>query len=134
MELTLLVLLANVINKTSGYSSSSGIKTAATYLMIIIVVVFLAYYSTKMLSKVNLFSGSTKYMKVIDKLPVSNDKSIILISVADKVEMIAVEKNMMTKIDDFDIAKFDVDVVQEMKKPKTFTEVLGVKRGKEFEE
>ncbi len=134
MSVKILVCLANLITKNTSYSSAEAVKTAGTYLLVILVVVFLAYYSTKMLSKVNLFSGSTKYMKVIDKLAISNDKSIILISVNDRVEMIGVDKNSMIKIDDFDGKDFDIDSVEvESKSTKSFTEILNVRKGKKLE-
>ncbi len=124
MEYKIFVL--NNLLLTSNKKASShlgGASGVITYVLIIAFVIGLAFYVTKLLSKVNIFSGSSKYMKVIDKLMISNDKSLILVKVNDRVEMLSINKSGVVKVDDFSAEDFP-DMTEKDESTLSFKNIL----------
>lgn len=68
-------------------------------------VLYLAYFSTKWLGKQMQFKQNSKYMQVVDKLYVDRDKVILIIKFQDSYKVIAMSSNAITDlgaIDDLD--------------------------------
>ena len=93
------------------------------YLIVVLAgVIALAYYATKWLSKRYVTQGQkTKYMKVIDRIGLGQDRTLNIVQVGEKVMLLGVTQHRIEKICDIDIA--DMPIVQE-NQSASFTNVL----------
>lgn len=84
------------------------------YLAIVLVVVgFLAYYSSRFLSKKSNSFLSGKYLNVIDRIMISNDKYILLIKAGEKIMIVGVTNQNMSLLGEMDKDEvLDLDNVQ----------------------
>ncbi|PIE77287.1 MAG: hypothetical protein CSA13_00185 [Clostridiales bacterium] len=83
-------------------ASTSYLLPSLAYIFVIVVVVALAYLTTVVVAK--LYGGrySANNIKIVERLNISNDKSLWLIELAEKHYFIAVDKNGIYKIDEID--------------------------------
>lgn len=56
-----------------------GVATALGTLLLVIAILFLTYYFTKHIGKGMIVKNKSRYMEIIDQLPVGQDKSVALI-------------------------------------------------------
>ena len=56
-----------------------GIFTALSTMLIIIAVLFAAWWFTKKIASGSRFSSQSRYMKIIDRIPLAQDRFIVLI-------------------------------------------------------
>ncbi|MFZ2538302.1 MAG: flagellar biosynthetic protein FliO [Oscillospiraceae bacterium] len=75
------------------------------YLVIVLVgVVALAYYVSKWLSKRCAVQGqNTKYLKVIDRIALGQDRTLCIVQVGDKAMLLGVTQHNIGKICDINI-------------------------------
>ena len=73
-----------------------GIFTAVGTLAVVIAVLFAAWWFTRKIAGGGRLGVQSRYMKVIDRIPVSQDKSIILVRVGDSIYMAGVASSGIT--------------------------------------
>ncbi len=79
-----------------------GIITAFSTLIVIIAVLFAAWWFTKKLASGGSFSPQSRYMKIIDRIPLSQDRFVVLIQVEEKVYMAGVTASQITLLAELD--------------------------------
>ena len=79
------------------------LKTVFVFIFSFAFVLALAYMTTRMVVIANVKKFKTKNMKLIEGISIGPQKSLQLVKIANKVVMIAVSKDSISKIDTFDI-------------------------------
>ncbi|MBC5689349.1 flagellar biosynthetic protein FliO [Mediterraneibacter sp. NSJ-55] len=72
------------------------ILTAAGTMAVVAAVLFLAWWCTRKLAGGSAYRGQSRYMKVIDRVAVAQDRSIILIQTGQKIYMAGVASSEIT--------------------------------------
>ena len=67
-----------------------GFFTAAGTLAVVVAVLFAAWWFTRKVAGGAGASGRSRYMRIIDRIPLSQDKSIILVQIGEKIYMAGV--------------------------------------------
>ncbi len=83
----------------AGVSNISPFVKAFSYLGAVLLVLFLAYLSTKFLANLNFSNVKNKHIKLVDKFFISSDRSILLIKVASKFYLVASDKTGLKILD-----------------------------------
>lgn len=79
-----------------------GIFTAFSTLIVIIAVLFAAWWFTKKIASHGSFSPQSRYMKIIDRIPLSQDRFIVLVQTGEKVYMAGVTASQITLLAELD--------------------------------
>ncbi len=82
-----------------GADPISPLVKVFSYLGIVIFVLFLAYLSTKFLTRLNFSKMQNRNIKLLDKFFISSDKSILLIKVEKKVYLLSSDKTGLRLLD-----------------------------------
>lgn len=72
------------------------------YLVILVGILFMAYYTTKLLGKGMGVRQSTGGMNVLDKMSVSRDSFLLVVEIQDQIMLLGVSPAGITKIKDLD--------------------------------
>jgi len=72
----------------------------------VVLIIFLAYWCTKWLTKKYNSFSSGKHIKVLERCMISQDKILVLSRVKDKVYFMAITAQGVTTIDTWDSAEF----------------------------
>lgn len=81
----------------------SRVFTVIVTLIIFIVILYLAYITTKSLGKrYSIFNTQEKNIKILDYLKIGNDKTLMIVKVGGKALLIGVSKEHMEYICDVD--------------------------------
>ncbi len=83
----------------AGVSYISPFAKTLSYLGAVIFVLFLAYLSTKFLSRLNISNVKNKNMRLVDKFFISSDRSILLFKVEKKFYLMASDKTGLKVLD-----------------------------------
>lgn len=86
-----------------------AVKTVLTFVLSFAFVIALAYMTTKLVVFTNIKKCKTKNMKIVEGISVGPQKSLQLVKVADKVVLIAISKDNISKIETFDAKDINVD-------------------------
>lgn len=73
-----------------------GMLTAVGTLAVVIAVLFAAWWFTRKIAAGAQLGAQSRYMKVIDRIPVSQDKFIILVQAGEYIYMAGVASNGIT--------------------------------------
>lgn len=99
---------------TSMLTGSSSFATVLFTLVAMVVVLALAYYTTRWLGKrINTGSG-TGLIKVLDKTMIGQGKLLAVIKIGDKTMLVGVAENSITKL--CDIEESDIVLEDNSKK------------------
>ncbi len=82
-----------------GSDPISPLLQVFSYLGIVILVLILAYLSTKFLTRLNFSKMQNRNIKLLDKFFISSDKSIYLIKVEKKVYLLSSDKTGLRLLD-----------------------------------
>ncbi len=101
------------------------------YVIAIVVIVVLAYFTTRFVGKVYSFGFKSRYLKLVDRVTIPPDKMIVLVEFADKLYLLASDKSGVSLIDTLDpeIIK-TIDSQNTEEETKSFLDFLNVKRRK----
>ncbi len=99
----------------STVNSISPFAEGLTYLGAVLLVLFLAYMSTKFLSRMNFSNVKNKHIKLIDKFFISSDRSILLFKVEKKVYLIASDKTGLKILDSLSEEEIPTYIAEEKK-------------------
>ncbi len=103
-------------------SSTMSFLTLLWTLICLILILFLAYFSVKLLAKKQRISGAGKLIKVLDQVSIGQDKVLVVVKVADKTMLIAMSSNTVTKVCELDNDYCEKFILQNPVMP--FSEVL----------
>ncbi|MEG2295192.1 MAG: flagellar biosynthetic protein FliO [Oscillospiraceae bacterium] len=79
-----------------------GLVTPIFAILSVMLVLVVTFFGTKFLAtKINRVAGS-KYIKVIDRLFIAQDKSILIAKIGEKIMMLGVSGNHIEKISDIE--------------------------------
>lgn len=84
-------------------------------------VLYLAYFSTKWLGKQMQFKSISKYMQVIDKVYIDRDKVVLIVKFQDTYKALAMSSNAITDLGD--LVNFDESQSFEEEPKVTFSEL-----------
>ncbi len=73
-----------------------GIITALGTLLIVIAVLFAAWWVTRKIAGSGQFGGRSRYMKIIDRMPVAQDRFLVLVRLGEKVYLLGVASSEIT--------------------------------------
>ncbi len=80
-----------------------GIFTAIFTLAVIVAILFAAWWFTKKVASGSSFSSpQSRYMKIIDRIPLAQDRFIVLVQVEEKVYMAGVTASQITLLAELD--------------------------------
>jgi flagellar biosynthetic protein FliO len=105
-----------------------GIGTAIFTLLIVIVVIYLSYLSSRFIAK-NRFGMNNKsnYMKVIDQMAVGQDRSVALIQTGANYYLIGIASNgitMIAQLEEEDLIELPKGEVHKTTIPKDFMSIM----------
>ncbi|QSX07188.1 flagellar biosynthetic protein FliO [Sedimentibacter sp. zth1] len=101
----------------------------------IILVLFLTYYCTKSLSKGILKYSTSKNIKIIDKVPLGQNKYLIIIDVCDKNYLVSVTDNninILKELDDNIVKNTDSSKVNNASFCKILNEAIKNRKSSKF--
>jgi flagellar protein FliO/FliZ len=78
-------------------------------LLIFFAVLFLAYYTTKLISKKSAYLMKNKNIRIIERAPLTIDKSIVIVNIGEIYYLIGVGKQSMELLDK--IHKEDIEII-----------------------
>lgn len=108
--------------------------TAISTLMIVILVLILAYFMTKKIGKGMIQYQSSRNMKVLDRIMLGQDKSLLIIQIGQRYCLIGVAQSgiqLLMQLDGSEITTFDDSKnLQTENVLSQFSEVLSEKFGK----
>lgn len=96
----MLTYLTSVLPQTT--TDSSSLWAVFVTLIAMVVVLVLAYYTTKWLGKRMSVNSSTNIIRVIDRVGVGQDKLLAVVKVGKKTMLIGMAGNSVTKLCDID--------------------------------
>lgn len=67
-----------------------GLSSVIMLVVVCIAVIAAAFYTTRFMARRAGGSGKSRHMQVLDRLPISNDKQILLVQAGEKVHMVGV--------------------------------------------
>lgn len=79
-----------------------GIITGLGTLLMVAAVLFAAWWFTRRLAGSSQFGSRSRYMKVIDRMPVAQDRFLVLVQVGEKVYLVGVASSEITLLADMD--------------------------------
>ena len=103
-------------------------------LAIFILILFLAYLFTKYVGRhYGASAGGTKYMETLDRVMLGPDRSLLLMRVADKVLLLGMTSQQITRLEEFDATLFPEQQTVQPNLPGDFLAVLkkSVKKNQE---
>lgn len=84
-------------------SSVDGVMMVVTTLMSLVLVLALAYFLLKWLSRrVNVQSGTSQKIRIIDRVPLAPDKCLLVVRVAEKTVLVGMSSHCVAKICDIE--------------------------------
>lgn len=101
-------------------------------LVMVIGILFFSWWATRKIAQGAQGSMQSKYMKLVDKIPLFQDKSIVLVQVGNEYYLLGVASDNINML-----AKFDKDTVTQLSKediqpvsPINFEDILKKMGGK----
>lgn len=79
-----------------------GITTALGSLLIIGVILYLAYISSKHIGRTGKISGRTQYMKMVSQLPVGQYGTLAIVKTGKSYLLLGMTSSQITVLDKFD--------------------------------
>ena len=67
-------------------------------IVVLILVLVLAYYSTKLIAKLNQGSGKSKYMQVVDRLILDQKTSIVIVEINGENQVIVLGEHAIENL------------------------------------
>ena len=108
-------------------------STIGTLIMVGLIL-FFAWWCTKRLAMGTQGAMQSRYMKLLDRIPVSQDKSIILVQVGEKYYVLGVASsaiNVLAELDKEEMIPFEPSAAESMIAGMNFKELLQKIGGKE---
>ncbi len=93
---TVMLLTADISKETTGIGTLIG-----AFVMLVLVLI-LAFFAIKFLSTRGRFAARSKLIKVIDRVPISADTQLVVVSVADETYLLGVTSGGITKLMELD--------------------------------
>lgn len=87
----------------------NGFLPAFITLILVVFIIFLSYAASKYIADKANGMMNTKYMKIVDKMPLGPDKSIIITQIGDKYFLIGIASaniSILKELDKDDIISF----------------------------
>ena len=112
----------------------SNIGSVLMALVVFVLILYLAYYATKKLGKRLTIKGvGNKNIKILDSIPIGQNKSVMIIETAGKTLLVGITQNEISLITELDRDKLDIpdkdDSAQPMEFSTAFKKVLEEKFG-----
>lgn len=89
------------------FEQGTGVLSIVFSFVLVVGILFLAYFSTKWLSKKMSTQGNTRYIKVLDRVMLGQDKSIVVVKIAGKTMAVAMTSHTAVKLCDIDEASVE---------------------------
>lgn len=67
-----------------------GILTAVGTLCIVVLIIYLSYVAARLVAKGSVRAGHSQYMRMVDQLPVGQDRSVSVIQVGDRYFLLGI--------------------------------------------
>lgn len=93
-----------------------GIFSALGTLLAVGAILYLAYISSKYIGKSSMALSQSKYLKTLDRTPLSQDKSLAVVQAGDKYFLIGITPNSINKIAELDSEDL-VEIPENKEKP-----------------
>lgn len=87
----------------------SGIFSAVGTLLVVVLILYLAFVSTRYLGKNMKLKGNSRYMQVLDNMQLGQESSIALVKIAGEVYLIgssASQISILSKIDENELEEY----------------------------
>lgn len=84
--------------------SFSPIVTLISMFVIIGIILYLSYVFTRYVGVKTMGRGTSRYMKTVDVLPISQERSVIIIEVSKKFYMLGMSEGGIQLLKEFDAA------------------------------
>lgn len=75
----------------------------------IVLVLFATYYFTKAISKKMTASSSSRHLKIIDRVALSQNKFLLIVEIDNKFLLVAVSDNNISVLKEFDSLSMELD-------------------------
>ncbi len=105
------------------YSSSASIWQLFGLIIILLLVLFAAYFTSKLVSKLKLGQLTNSNFKVIDTFQVASNKSLMIVKVGKKYILISITKEQVQYLTDLDEDEINLKV-NDTEERNTFKEIL----------
>ena len=97
--------------------------------VIVVLILYLSYLTTKWIGSKAISSRGSKYMKILDTLPVTQDKSVIILEADKKYLLLSVSPTdikLITELEDFVPQSTDFVLEEKMpfSKPEEFKKII----------
>ncbi len=74
----------------------NGILSAIGTLVMVIAILVLTYFATRYIGKVGKFRGKAKYIRLVDQVYISQDKSIAIVKVGEHHMLVGIAANQIS--------------------------------------
>ncbi len=97
-----------------------GILSAVVTLIIVIIILLLTYFATRYIAGISSASKSTRNITIIEKVPIGQDKSIVIAKVGEKYMLLGITTGGISKLcelaeDELTFADFEAPVPYDFK-------------------
>ena len=72
-----------------------GILTAVGTLCIVVLIIYLSYVAARLVAKGSVRAGRSQYMRMVDQLPVGQDRSVSVIQVGDRYFLLGIAEKQI---------------------------------------
>ncbi|HHX24030.1 MAG: flagellar biosynthetic protein FliO [Tepidanaerobacteraceae bacterium] len=87
-------------NTRNDQKASNSIMALAAYILFFLIITFLAYYTTRLVGKHQMkLTLKSKYMQVIDSLPLGDERSLYIVKTPQGLLMIGITREGISLID-----------------------------------
>ncbi len=92
--------------------------TAVGTFIIVVLVLLMTFFITRQVAGISKISSGTRYIKIIDKVPVAQDKFIAIARVCDKYFLVGISANsvsLIKELENADIENFELPQEKDIK-------------------
>ncbi len=79
-----------------------GIITGMGTLLIVVAVLFAAWWVTRKIAGSAQFGSRSRYMKIIDRMPIAQDRFLVLVQLGERVYLVGVASSEITLLADIE--------------------------------
>ncbi len=93
----------------------NDIITVISTLVMVVLVLFFTYYATRYIGKVGGIKRQSRYIEIVDRVPLAQDKSIAIIQVGEKKFLVGIASqqiSLLQELDELDLVPLEAPQVQ----------------------
>lgn len=90
----------------------SGMLTAVGTLCIVVLIIYLSYVAAKLVAKGSIRAGHSQYMRMVDQMPVGQNRSVSVIQVGDRYFLLGIaerEISMLAELEEEGLVPLEIE-------------------------